>query len=395
MSVYQRGTPISIVERFWTIDPITRLSTPANPTTVTFTILAPDSSELVFVWPTDTEVTNPDVGVFVCTIGTPLPPGEFRYLVEGAGAVIATREDAFTILESGVLTPDPSGVATPGPCSSWISGDDVDPSGSLSLGSDTWRLDDVAYVASHILYELSGRQFPGVCERTVRPCRDSCGCWGSPSLGLGPWAWAGAAFSSGGFAGIGGWGWYAEDGRTCGCGTESYIRLAGYPVREILAVKIGGVALATTGEYRLDQRRDLIRLADVTDPASPVDRFWPACQDLSLGDDQPGTYSVRYTWGADVPALGRMAAAQLARELWRATPEGGGQCALPTRVTRVVRSGITMDKLVPTADLLRSGTTGLQLVDAFLATVNPSKMKRRSVVWSPDDQPFARQVGQG
>jgi len=392
-SVYQRGTPISVVERFWRIDPITRLSSLADPTTVTFTILAPDDTEQVFVWPGAAEITNPSVGVFVCALTPPLPPGEFRYLVAGTGAVVATREDSFTILESGVLPPDPSGVATPGPCSSWINGDDVDPTGTLGVGSDTWRLDDVAYVASHILYELSGRQFPGVCTRTVRPCRDSCGCWDSPSLGLGPWAWTTAAFWSGGWGG-GGWGWYDEDGQTCGCGSESYIRLAGYPVREILEVKIGGVALATTGEYRLDDRRNLIRLADVSDPASPIDRFWPACQDLSLDDSQPGTYSVRYTWGADVPAIGRMAAAQLARELWKATPEGGGVCQLPTRVTRVVRQGITMEKLVPTADLLRSGTTGLQLVDAFLATVNPSKMKRRSLVWSPDIEPLAREVGQ-
>jgi hypothetical protein len=385
---FQRGTPITLIERFWTIDALTEAKVPANPSTVTFILLAPDGTEQTFAWPDDPAVTNPAVGVFVCAISVPpLPPGEYRYRVEGAGTVVAVREGTFTVVESGVLEPVDSTVAQPGPCSSWINGDDVaefDP--SLGVGSDTWKLDDVAYGASSLMYELSGRQFPGVCQRTVRPCRSGCSCWGGYAIGGSPFFWT--------TTDIGGawWGWRNEGGEQCGCGTESYVRLAGYPVREILEVKIDGTALDPS-EYRLDQRRFLIRTADLT-TSPPTDRFWPLCQDLSLPDTEPGTYSVTYTWGADVPLAGRWAAAQLAAELWRAFPANAGDCKLPAKVTRVVRQGITMERLVPTADLLRNGQTGLPLVDSFIALVNPTKARRRSAVWSPDLQPFARRVGQ-
>lgn len=386
---YLRGTPITLVEQFWTVDPLTQQETPTDPTSVTFTVLAPDNTEKVFSWPGDPAVTNPQVGTLVCAIpNPPLPAGEYRYRVEATGAVVAVREDTFTIVESGVLDPVDSTVAQPGPCSSWIDGEAVaryDP--SLGVGSATWDLDDVATVASGLMYELSGRQFPGVCRRTVRPCRQTCGCWGGPAFGLGPFYWSSSAVA--GYA----WGWWNESGGGgCGCGTESYIRLAGYPVREILEVKIDGVVIDSS-QYRLDQRRFLIRLADLT-TSPPTDRFWPACQDLSLPDTVAGTSSVTYTWGADVPLLGQWAAAQLAAELWKASPAHQGECRLPTKVTKIARAGITMDRLLSTADLLRAGGTGLQFVDAFIAQVNPKRLRRRSAVWTPDVPRFAREVGQ-
>lgn len=381
-SEYLRGNPVSLIERFW------GAAGPENPTTVTYTVLAPDGSEQVYVWPTDAEVSNPEVGTFELSLPPQIPPGEWRFRAEGAGALVQAREGAFTVLESAVLDPIDSTVPTTGPCSSWIDGDDVaefDP--SLGVGSDTWRLDDVAYVASGLMYELSGRQFPGVCQRTVRPCRSGCSCWGGYALGGSPFYWTTSEI---GGAWLGAW--RNENGDQCGCGTESYVRLAGYPVREILEVKIDGEVIDPSG-YRLDQRRFLIRLADLT-TTPPTDRFWPLCQDLSLPDTEAGTYSVKYTWGADVPLGGRWAAAQLAAELWRAFPANAGDCKLPSKVTRVVRQGITMERIVPTADLLRNGQTGLPLVDSFIATVNPTKARRRSAVWSPDVQPFAREVGQ-
>lgn len=387
-SEYLRGNPISLIERFWEIDPVANSSVPANPSTVTFTLLAPDGSEQQFVWPTDSEVTNPATGTFVLTLPPQLPPGEWKYRAEGAGSLVQAREDAFTIVESGVLTPVDSTVPTTGPCSSWINGDDVaafDP--SLGVGSDTWRLDDAAYAGSELMFELSGRQFPGVCQQTIRPCRNGCECWGD-SIGVGPFYWTTAYV-----AGAMWWGWRSEcNGDTCGCGNESYITLPGYPVREILEVKIDGTVLDAS-EYRLDQRRKLIRLANLT-TTPPTDRFWPACQDLSLPDTEAGTYSVSYTWGADVPLLGRWAAAQMAAELWKAAPANQGDCKLPSRVTRVARQGLSMERLLPLADLLRAGQTGLQYVDAFIAQVNPTKARRRSAVWSPDVPRMGRVVGQ-
>lgn len=387
-SIYQRGTAINLVQDFWTIDPLTLVSTPADPTTVVFQIVAPDNTEQTYTFGVDPNVTRPVVGTFVCALDPQIPPGTYRYRCTGTGAVEAASEDQFEVIESGVLTPDPSGVATLGPCSSWINGDDVAACGpDLGVGSDHWLLDDVAYMASYVLYELSGRQYPGVCQRTVRPCQDGCTCFGmSSSLGL-PLYWTSAVGSLGY--------WANECGDRCGCGTISVVKLAGYPIREIVEVKIDGVVLPefdlVTGDrnWRLDERRNLVRMYTPGTPPQP--NAWPACQSISLDDDQPGTFSVKYNWGMDVPALGQKAATQLAHQLYNACT--GATCTLPGKVTKIVRQGITMERIVPLADLLRSGATGLALVDTFIATSNPTKMKRRPALWSPDVQQFARKLG--
>lgn len=380
---------MNLIGRFWLIDPITEVATLADPGTVTFTVRNPDNVETSYVYGVDGNVTKVAVGVYICALDPQLPVGDYVWSRTGTAPVETEGESTFTVIESGVLAPSPPDIAVYGPCQSWISGGEVaDFDTTLGIGSDTWRLDDVAFVASQLLFELSGRQFQGNCQRTVRPCRNTCGCWGQDTaLGLGTWYWAASTWPGGGF------GWTNESGDTCGCGNESYIRLAGYPVRQILQVKIDGDVL-DPATYRLDERRNLIRLADLTNPAVPIDRFWPACQDLSLPDTEPGTYSVTYLWGAETPTLGKLAAAQLAAELWKAQPGNQGECRLPSRVTRIVRQGIEMTKIVSTADLLREGMTGLQMVDAFLAQVNPQKARMRSVAWSPDQQGFARPVGQ-
>lgn len=397
MNNYIRGTPINLRQKFWRIDALTEVAVLADPTTVVFTVLSPDDDEQVFTFGIDTNVSNPQVGVYVCLLDPQLPTGTYSYRCEGSGAVVAANEDMFEVVASAVLDPDPPTVAQPGPCSSWINGDDVANQGKgvPGIGSDTWLLDQVAFAASDLLYSLSARQFPGVCERTVRPYPEACNCWSnSASLGLGPWAWA----WYGGWGGAG-WGWYGgnEGGAPfIGCGALSTVRLAGYPVRQILEVKIGGEILpeidTDTGypNWRLDGRRNLIRCGSPGPPQQ--DNFWPACQDMSMPDTVPGTFSIKYTWGADVPLLGRMAAAQLARELWAA--ENGSACALPTKVTKVVRAGLTLERVVPIAQMLREGSTGLQLVDAFIAAYNPAGLRGRSAVWSPDVQQMARRQGQ-
>lgn len=397
MGAIQRGTATYLVERFWTIDPLTAIPSPADPTTVVFTVQDPDGAETTYTFGVDVEVTNPEVGAYVLLLEPPLPTGIWTCLVVGTGAVAAEDEFTFEILASGVLAPQVPTVATYGPCQPWINGADVAAYDStLGVGSNTFELEDVAAMASGLLWEASGRQFNGICQRTVRPCAQQCSCWGSYAAGVSPnywdWGWAGIP-GQWGF----GWGWRNECGDTCGCGTLSEVRLGGYPVREILEVKIGGVVLdefdgpSGARNWRLDRRRDLVRMDD---PGPPVaSRFWPACQNQALDDDQPGTFAITYTWGQQPPMLGKMAAATLAVELWNAiTP--GRDCKLPTSVTRVVRTGITIERIVPTAKMLRQGSTGLQAIDTFLAMVNPTGMRRRPAVWFPGMKRYARKVGQ-
>jgi hypothetical protein len=273
-----------------------------------------------------------------------------------------------------------------GPCTAWISGADVAACRGDTTASDAVLYDDVAVQASMLLYELSGRQFSGLCERTVRPGRVGCGCWaGIPADVALPATWG----SWGGY----GWGWWGE-GHRFGCEALSRVKLAGYPVREIVEVKIGGTVLPeldTGGQpnWRLDDWRWLTRMGETVNGVVQA-RRWPGCSRLDVEDTEPGTFSISYRHGVDPPPLGAQAAAQLASELFNAC--GGGDCKLPARVTRVVRQGVTLDRVVAAALAFREGATGLQLVDAFLAAYGLTG-RRRPSVWSPDVPPFPRTLG--
>lgn len=281
-----------------------------------------------------------------------------------------------------------------GPTVAWIDAVDVAECCGVDLDSvGPALLDQVALEASMALYEISGRQFTGLCDRTVRPCRDACGCWGSPSLGLGPWTWSMASWGWGGNGG--GWWWTNECGDRCGCGSLSTVRLAGYPVREIVEVKIDGVVLPYLDggghpNYRLDSWRDLVRMDDPGPPAQP--RTWPACQQLALDSDQQGTFEVSYRWGVDPPELGRRAAAEIACQLYMSC--AGAECKLPAGTTRVVRQGVTVERSLLANWFDPTKATGLVATDLFLrAYWSDRQGRRRPAVFSPDVQPYARRVG--
>ena len=392
VGVYLRGNAVTLVERFTKIDPSTLEVVLADPTTITFSVRDPDGVETQYVFGTDSNVTRQETGIYLCALQPPLPPGPYWYGCVGTGAVEAASQGSFTILESGQEPPIFPTVAQYGPCNIWIDGAYVSEwDETIAVGSSVYLLDPYAEMASQLMYQLTGRQFAGTCQRKVRPCRQSCVCFGMNSSlgGSGPLIWPSTVSAWW----WGGWSWYNECGDACGCGNESYIDLAGYPVQRILEVKVDGNVLTEGVDYRLDARKRLIRLADLS--ADPIlDRFWPACQDLSRPDTEPGTYSVTYEWGQPVQEFGKQAAAQLAAELWRASPSNQGECRLPSKVTRIVRQGIEMDRVVPMAELLRSGATGLALVDAYIAMTNPTGARMRSAVFSPDLQPYARQLGQ-
>ena len=150
-------------------------------------------------------------------------------------------------------------------------------------------------------------------------------------------------------------------------------------------MKING-DVVDAGEYRLDESRYVTRLNG---------SFWPSCQDLSLADDEEGTFSVTYTWGADPPDLGVQAAAQLGCEIYRACSNGSANCALPKGTTRVTRQGITIEKIAFTAWAYKGAkagwNTGLPLVDAFLNAYNRAGIMRRPTFWAPGRR-YARPV---
>lgn len=259
------------------------------------------------------------------------------------------------------------------PCTPWITGDEVADCCNVETSSGA-LFDQAAEAASDLLFELSGRQFAGECgPRTVRPSCDSCFCGYqvlSRGYVIGPWDY--------------GYPLMLCDSCMIAC-APSRVKLAGYPVREIDEVLIDG-DVVDPGEYTIWNGRYLTRLNDTR---------WPVAQDLTLADTEDNTFAITYTYGADPPELGQMAAAQLGCQLYAACGSDGADCALPLGTVRVIQQGIVVERLAFTSWAFRGGEwrSGLPLVDAFLSAYNPSGIKRRPTFWSPGKRQYAQEFG--
>jgi hypothetical protein len=261
-------------------------------------------------------------------------------------------------------------------CTPWIDGDDVAACCVIEDATDSSIFDVAATLASELLFEFSGRLFPGVCETTVRPCSTSCGCpWQILSRGYVIWNPQGIDPLFGG--------WWCND-ESCGCAPLSRVLLAGQ-AREITEVKVNG-DIVDPDTYRLDQGRWLTAVRELdTDPV----HVWPGCQNQDLPDDQPGTFSVTYTYGLDVPESGRMAAEELACEIYKSC--NGQKCQLPAGTTKVTRTGVTVERPLfyswgwerGSRTRPKGWNTGMPRCDLFLNAYNPSGLLRRPVFWSP------------
>lgn len=272
--------------------------------------------------------------------------------------------EELVVVEAGVgaLPPIPApaeGGASFGPCSAWTTSEEVAVCCNVAVGSDVDLFDDSVDAASQLLFELSGRQFSGLCSKQVRPCRVGCAC-GWQVLSRGYVVWQGDA-------------WYC-DGVACGCDIQSKVELSGYPVRAITEVKIDG-AVVGAGEYELINKRFLVRKNG---------DHWPGCQNLGLSDTEDGTWSVTYTYGQSPPFAGRSAASELACEIYRSC-RGDAECVLPNGITRITRQNLTIERNAFSAWGRVEGIwrTGLPLVDLFLNAYNPAGIKRRPVFMTP------------
>ena len=246
-------------------------------------------------------------------------------------------------------------------CSPWPTIDccDIDPTA------------DNLMAASEILYTLSGRQYAGLCQETMRPCSGS---------GTMPTNWPYPYFptlSNGVWLNL-----------SCGCHTSfdccggvPQVNLGRNDVTQIFTVNIDGVTLSASN-YRLDEGRYLVR----TDGSQ-----WPCCQDLAKDIGTEGTWYIELEYGRNPPVMGQLAVSRLACELQKACDDAD-DCALPARVTSVVREGVTFALLDP-QDFLSEGRTGLYEVDLFLKAVNPDGLQRRATAWSPGIPGRARRVG--
>ena len=328
----------------------------ADPTAVTGLVRKPDGTETAYTEPT---ITNDAalVGGYYLDI-TVDQAGLWIYRFNGTGAVTAQDEETFRV------RPSILGAST-APCQPWV---DVSTVAACCTVTDLTELEVWAQVATDVLYVLSGRQFQGVCERTIRPCSVTCGC-GCHSYGYGG-IWGGGWWTPG----------YVPSRPRC-CPPQ--IDLGGV-VASVASVKVDGETLAASS-YRLDEGRWLVRMAG----EDGTNEGWPCCQRLDLPSTDECTFEIVYVTEADVPEMGKRAAAELACEMAKACSTTAGECRLPKRVTNLTRQGVTMTLLDP-QDFLDNGRTGLYLADLFLVAVNPNGLRAPPRVISPDLTPHRR-----
>ena len=209
-------------------------------------------------------------------------------------------------------------------CASWATEADL-PDSCDTAAVKPAVLDMGLLYASASLFHLTGRQWPGVCTDSVRPCR---GAHGSCDR--------------------------------CGFGTSTVL-LPAFPVIEVTQVRLDGEVL-DPAEYAVQDAQRLIALRQ----PDGTRRSWPCCQDLSRGTDEVGTFEVTYTYGGAPDPEWVMAAARLGWEfavLW--SPDCGVSCRLPQRVQTITRAGVSMTVLDPLT-VFGEGKTGLPEVDALL-----------------------------
>ena len=309
-------------------------------------------------------------GIYVAILTAPAVEGQYSIIWSNDGTFAAGSggEEDLLVAQSLLSLPSLGGdVGDSLLLSAWTTAQDVTECCSVVVGSDTSFLDACIAAASEILYLASGKQFPGVGQRTVRPCHTDLCRFGLQVLSRGHlvgWGWWG-----------GSWCW---GGSQCGCRPISKVPLAGY-VRSINEVMIDGAVIAPS-EYFVYEHRDLVRKNHAR---------WPRCQSMDVDDDAQGAFTVTYTYGKVPPVIGQIAAARLACELLKGC-RNDEDCALPNGVVRVTRQGITYERttlLRALAGSARAGKivwqSGIGEVDYFLNTVNPHAILRTATVMSP------------
>lgn len=260
-----------------------------------------------------------------------------------------------------------------GVCSLWtdeatVTGDNAD-----LQAIDPATLDLAITWASDMLFDLSGRRWPGACVTTVRPLADhrclSDATWPDPLHSFD----TSAAVALGAFPGIGGW-------FGGGCAGIPEVDLGVYPLTEVTEVLLDGATLDPSA-YRIDNDRLLTRVDG---------SGWPCWQDLTKAATQPNTWQVTANYGTAPPAGGHACATLLAREFALALI-ASSKCRLPSRTQQVTRQGVTI--VAYPQSILDGGRVGLPEVDAWITSVNPKRIRARATVVSPDFPPGVRRAG--
>jgi len=203
----------------------------------------------------------------------------------------------------------------------------------------------------------------GGCPVELRPCSRRC------MDGFIDWSYSAGIFTPH-INALGSWVNSCPCGPTgCSCTVVEEIVLPGH-VGSIESVSIDGATLPPTA-YRVDNGNRLVRLDG---------ERWPACQDMNALPSEEGSFVVRYLPAKAVDRLGAIAAGYLACEFAKAC-SGDKRCVLPKSVTQVTRQGITMTM---TPGAFPDGLTNIPVVDAYVLTHNPHRLKQGPAIFSLD-----------
>lgn len=237
-----------------------------------------------------------------------------------------------------------------GVCTPWATSADVTgPCADYSF--DTDYLDIGLQIASDVLFELTGRRFPGVCVDTIRPPSE-CEC--------------------------------SHD--HCGCGYVSEYRLPGFPVVSVEEILVDG-AVIPQARYRVDNYALLVYQPDPAATSDPI-AAWPRRQRLGYPTTEDGTWQITYMFGAMPPAGGVRAAAHYGCQLAMGMA-GSSECALDPNVRSIVRQNLTIAVADPST-LVEDGLTGLSDVDAWVASILLGEQRKPASVWVPGRKRAAR-----
>jgi hypothetical protein len=218
------------------------------------------------------------------------------------------------------------------------------------------------------LWQLSGRRF-SACEITVRPCQpaqwqsyETFGVWRDDMGGSGAGSWIPYVGTDGQWRNCSCSGW-------CCCRPACEVWLPG-PVASITSVTVDGVTLATG--WRVEDLSFLVR---------EDGGCWPDCQDFNLPAGAVGTFVVTYVRGDPVPDDAAIAVGKLAGEYAKFCT--GGTCALSPTITSLSRDGVSFEVVTPQQNP-QYAPTGVAVADAWLRAVNPSGLRQRPRVETPD-----------
>lgn len=196
---------------------------------------------------------------------------------------------------------------------------------------------DAIQDASLIVYYLTGKQFDGTTQTTVRPY---CECYDCAPYQLTMGLW---------------------------------------PVTAIVGVREEGVEL-DPDDYHIDEWRYIVK--DNGEAFPRCHNWWAEAGGVHDADPN-WVFEVTVEHGIPAPPLIRRATSALACSLLDDYDGGCEDCDLPSRLTAVSRQGVSFT-IEDFADLMRAGSTGVYALDMAIKVFNPSHLQSPTWVWTPE-----------